>query len=130
MLPGHPRPAAEGIPVPVENVPFTLGAETIVCLSGPGSVTVTGVRPVEGTSNFQVQAFGLRPSPSKDGERLGDVKGTLGDAGLKATDTVVDAECDKPAGVGYDIGIQLAVLLCDDKSAAIERCDTTPLLDS
>lgn len=47
----------------------------MVCSTGPGPVTVTGVRLVDATGGLRVDAFAVRPNPmSTGGEGFGDAR--------------------------------------------------------
>jgi hypothetical protein len=151
---------AEGLPMPTIGDPVTMGMETVVCLSGPGAATVTGVDPEGATANFSLDGFAVRENGmlTAAGEMLGQARGTLADAGLSAGPGEVSSACQGDSGAGSEIGIQmtrtgpapatvhgftvhwrtgdkagelyvpLAVVLCDGPTAAVERCDTGPLL--
>jgi hypothetical protein len=158
-LPSGLQPAASGLPTPTENVPLSIGAGSVVCLSHPGAATVVDVRGREATSNFAVEAFAVRPNPSRQGaDQLGEVRGTLSDAGFDPAAHEVDMACDDGDGAGFELGIQiartapgiatsqgfevdwksgeeagtlfipLAVLLCDSPTAFAKRCDANTLL--
>jgi hypothetical protein len=117
------------------------------------------VRAREATSNFAVEAFAVRPNPSLEGaEQLGEVRGSLSDAGFDSAAHEVDMACGDGDGAGYELGVQiartgpgiatsqgfevawgsgeatgtlfipLAVLLCDAPTAFAKRCDANTLL--
>jgi hypothetical protein len=159
QLPGELYPAASGLPAPTENAPISVGAGTVVCLSGPGAAAVVDVRARDATSNFAIEGFAVRPNPSLKGQnQLGDIRGSLYDAGFDPTADEVDMACHSVDGAGYEVGVQLArtgpgvatshgfevvwrsgeqtgtlfiplaVLLCDAPTAFAKRCDANALL--
>ncbi len=81
----------------------------------------------------------MRPNPSLSGDdQLGEIRGTLTDAGFRSGADEVDAVCDG-TGAGYELGVQLArtgprpriplaVVLCDATTAFPARCATEPML--
>ena len=158
QLPADVGPVRSGLPAPKQSAPITVGAGTVVCLDQPGTARVLQVSGEEASDNFAVQGFALRPNPSLRGEnQLGEIRGTLADAGFRSGADEVDAVCDG-SGAGYELGVQLArtgpgpatsraflvrwvsdtssgtlriplaVVLCDATTAFPARCDTEPLL--
>ena len=155
QLPGEPGPAAAGVPLPAVDRPLSVGLDPVVCLSGPGSVTITGVRGRGATANLAVEDFAVRSNPSLTGDlRLGEERVPLAEAGFDTSKHEVDVACGK-GGTGYEVGVQvartgpgiattrgfyldwssgdrsgsllvpLAVLLCDLPTALTKRCDTS-----
>lgn len=153
LPPGDLFPAISTLPVPSVDAPLSLGMALIVCLSEPGVATVMAVRSVESTDNFEIQDFATRPNPSVVGEdQLGEIRGTLEDAGFDPRQHQVDAVCDE-AGSGYEVAAQLvrsgpgpafsrgfdldwesgsragtvriplSVVLCDASTATARRCE-------
>jgi hypothetical protein len=105
----QPNPSAAGLPTPTENAPLSIGAGSVVCLTSPGTATVVAVQPREGTSNFAVEAFGVRPNPSLQGaDQLGEFPGVLSDVGFDPAAHQVDVACSDRQGAGYELGVQIA----------------------
>ena len=83
-LPGEPGAATAGVPPPAVDQPLSVGMDPVVCLSGPGSVTITGVRGRGATANLAVEDFAVRSNPSLTGDlRLGEERVPLAEAGFE-----------------------------------------------
>lgn len=87
--------------------PVSVG-EMSICLTRPGKVTITGVKPVEPVGQVTVQAYAVRPNPSmRGGEFLGGDQGTLSSHGFTKSH-LVDGVCRKNDGsTSYELGLQL-----------------------
>lgn len=160
QLPAGVHPAGSGLPAPREAAPITIGAGATVCVSSPGAVTVERVRAEDPSDNFSIQGYALRPNPAQTEKmQLGEIKGTLSDAGFDPGQHRVRAVCGSAPGAGYELAIQLAragggpatskaflvdwrsttgegslriplaVVLCDARTAFPSRCDTSPLME-
>jgi hypothetical protein len=94
------------------GVPSTDGIGGLVCVEGPGTVTIDSMTPIDSTGGFTVTAFALRPSPTarglkKDGyppnffghsDKLIDQVPGFGEGGHTAT-----IECGSD-DLGHEIG--------------------------
>jgi hypothetical protein len=92
----------------------TIGS-MFACLDKKGSVTVTGIAPVNGTG-MKVTGWAIRPNPfwkkpdpaPPVGGQIGVERMTLAKL-LFPTSKVVDAQCKNPArdGIGYEFAVQV-----------------------
>jgi hypothetical protein len=80
----------------------------VVCLDRPGSVTITGVKPVNPTGGIRIDQFGVRPSPFWKGRAsFGQANGDLAHNHFRAGRTV-DVTCDRRTGRGYEFAVTVS----------------------
>lgn len=109
--PGRPNHVTEGAPRIHRGDTVTIGS-MVACLDAPGSVTVTGIRPVHGTG-LRVTGFAIRPNPfwkappvqPPVGGQIGVERMTLAEL-LFPTARTIDVQCGKH-GEAYEFAVQV-----------------------
>jgi hypothetical protein len=81
----------------------------VVCLDRPGSITLTGAKPVDPEGGIRIDQFGVRPSPFWKGRA-----GILGQYGDLAHNhfkmgRTVDVTCDPRTGRGYEFAVTVSM---------------------
>jgi hypothetical protein len=83
----------------------------ILCLDRKGSVTLTGVQPVQPHGGVQIKEWGVRPSPwwkHDHGTGIGALHGDLAHNHF-AIGRKVSVTCDPATGRGYELAVSVSM---------------------
>lgn len=96
-----------GVPYVKPGRPVSVG-EMTVCLTRPGEITITDVKPVDPVGTVDVEAFAVRPNPvTRGGQFLGGDQGPLSKHGFSDSHQVAGACKANDGSTSYELGLQL-----------------------
>lgn len=117
-MPGTPNDVTEGMGH-VRPHDVTSFGGMVVCLDRHGSITVTGVQPVQAQGDMRITEWGVRPSPwwrpgplRPTGENtagIGALKGDL-EHNHFTVGRKVNVTCDVKTGRGYELAVSLSLI--------------------
>ena len=97
------HPVSDGVGNVAPGAPVVWGS-VLVCVSEPGTATITSVEPVDPVGGLTVDDFAVRPNPWKAGvDAVGAAHSDLEHLGFGTAKTV-DVPCGSP-----EIGMELAI---------------------